>query len=370
MSFHIPFLPLQEINARHREAISKGVERVVDSGWCLRGSETHAFEEAFANYVGTRHCISVANGLDALTLIFRALKSLNGWKDGDEVIVPAFTFIASAEAISLAGLKPAFCDVNADALLHPDKLEACITPRTRAIMAVHLYGKLCNMEAIAQIAATHKLEVIEDAAQAHGASSGNLKAGNALSVAAGFSFYPGKNLGALGDAGAITTNNESLARHVRMLANYGAQKKYEHEALGINSRMDEIQAAILSAKLTMLDTDNAHRRMIARIYSEGIKHPLIKLPYTGDTTASVFHIYPILTECRSNLQAYLESKGIETLIHYPLPLHRQVAYAEYSHQIHPMAENFAGCELSLPISPIMTPSEAAYVVETLNHFIQ
>ena len=362
---NVPFLDLKKITESFEPQLSQTIQQVVTSGWYLNGEQNQRFETAFAQYIGTDYCIGVGNGLDALTLILTACKACYHWQDQDEVIVPAFTFIATAEAISRAGLQPVFCDVNADFLIDPSCIEARITPRTRAIMPVHLYGKVCDFLRIQPIAEKYRLKIIEDAAQAHGASLGGKKAGN-WGDAAGFSFYPGKNLGALGDGGAVTTNDPELARYVRKLANYGAEKKYHHEVLGCNSRLDEIQAAVLRVKLQRLDEDNERRRAIAAIYSEGIHHPAVQIPYQGDTRQSVFHIYPIRTQNRLSLQQYLHEEGIDTLIHYPIAVHQQMAYQPYHLQKYPMAEALAAEELSLPMSPLLTPEEAHYIVEKIN----
>ncbi len=366
----IPFLDLKKITEKYQPELMQALAEVVDSGWYLRGKQTARFEKAFAAYCGTSRCVSVANGLDALTLILQAMKQLNAWTDEAEIIVPAFTFIASGEAVSRAGLHPVYCDVNEDFLIDISKIEGHITPQTRAILPVHLYGKMCDMEALHAICEKHRLKIVEDAAQAHGARRKNRRAGNCLSDAAAFSFYPGKNLGALGDAGAVVTNDEALAEYVRMLANYGAKKKYEHEVPGANSRMDELQAAVLLCKLPHLDEENERRRAIAKIYSEGIRHRDILIPYGGEVAESVFHIYPIRTSRREELMDFLAQRGIETLIHYPLPLHKQAAYAQHASESHPMGEIIARTELSLPISPVMSDEEAHYLVQTLNQFPQ
>ncbi len=365
---HLPFLDLQRINARHEDEIAAACRRTIASGWYLHGTEGAEFERNFSAYCGNSHCIGVANGLDALTLILKALKIIHGWQDEDEVIVPSFTFIASAEAINRAGLTPKFCDSGEDFLIDPALIEACITAKTRAILPVHLYGKVCDMERIADIATAYGLKVVEDAAQAHGAAYGNRRAGNCQSDAAAFSFYPGKNLGALGDAGAVVTNDGELAALVRILANYGAEQKYYHRYLGINSRLDEIQAAILNCKLLYLDSDNAKRQKVAELYCKGIKNPLITRPYGGEPSGSVYHIFPVLTPHRAALQQHLHDNGIGTLIHYPLPVHQQEAYAAYNRQKLPVAELFAQQELSLPVSPVQTEEETFYIINTLNLF--
>ncbi|EJX09248.1 glutamine--scyllo-inositol transaminase [gut metagenome] len=363
----IPFLDLKAINASFEPQLSAAVAEVVHSGWYLNGKANQAFEKAFAQYTGTQYAIGVANGLDALTLILRALKILRQWPDNAEVVVPAMTFIASAEAVNRAGLIPVFCDVNADGLMDPQAVEEHLSPRTKALLPVHLYGKLCDMNALSAIASHHHLALIEDAAQAHGACDGRWKAGN-CGCAAGFSFYPGKNLGALGDGGAVTTNDAELAHCIRMLANYGAAVKYHHDILGCNSRLDEIQAAVLLIKLKRLDADNENRRRVAQRYAKGINNPLLRLPYQGDCQKSVFHIYPIRCAQRDALQTFLRERGIETLIHYPVAVHRHGAYAEFNAMHYSQAETLASEELSLPISPIMKDEEIDYIINQLNLF--
>ncbi len=364
----IPYLPLKAINARQHAALLAAANAVIASGRYLRGDHVSQFEAAFAAYVGTVACVGVGNGLDALTLTLMAMRQLDGWAEGDEVVVPAMTFIATAEAVDRAGLRPVFCDVDANALIDVAEAERAITARTRAIIAVHLYGHIANMDALRTLAHSKGLKVIEDAAQAHGAKAADGHCAGSLGDAAAFSFYPGKNLGALGDGGAVTTDDETLAARIRILANYGAASKYHHDYLGLNSRLDELQAAFLTVRLQLLDADNAHRRHIASAYSNGIRQDGVRLPYGGDTAASVFHIYPLFTARRDALQAHLAAAGIETLIHYPLPLHRQRAYAAHAAERFPMAERLAAEELSLPISPILTETEATYIANTINAF--
>lgn len=365
---NIPYLDLKQVNALSEPLLSEEIGRTVRSGRYLNGEKQAGFETAFASFCGTRHCVGVGNGLDALTLILLAMKQLFGWQDGDEIVVPAFTFIASAEAVSRAGLTPVLCDIAADDfLIDPQAAERAVTPRTRALLPVHLYGKVCDMDALADVAGRHGLKIVEDSAQAHGARYKGRRAGS-LSDAAAFSFYPGKNLGALGDGGAVVTNDEQLARRIRELANYGAKKKYLHTHLGLNSRLDEIQAAALTVKLADLDRQNAARQAIAAYYGSHIDNPLIQTPYKGRTADSVFHIYPLMTGCRDELHTYLAERGIQTLAHYPLPVHRQPAYAAMSRLSFPKAERAAACELSLPVGPTLTQEETAYIVESLNLF--
>lgn len=340
---------------------------VISSGYYLNGPQNKIFENDFAKYCETEHCVGVANGLDALTLILTSMKIMENWADGDEVIVPSFTFIATAESITRSRLSPVFCDVNNDFLIDCHEIEKFITPRTKAIIPVHLYGKPSDMEAINKVAQNFHLKVIEDAAQAHGAIINGQKVGS-LGNAAAFSFYPGKNLGALGDAGAVTTNDGKLAELIRTLANYGASKKYYHDFQGINSRMDEIQASILTIRLKCLDKENDLRRKIASKYQEGIHSTYVKLPYNQEVGNSVYHIFPILTEHRDALQSYLKENGVETLIHYPLPVHKQKAFSDYNGFSFKNAEKFANEELSLPISPLLSDEEIEYIIETINKF--
>lgn len=364
---NIPFLDLKAITASFEPELSTAVSETIQSGWYLNGEQNKLFEKEFAQFTGAKYCIGVGNGLDALTLILSAMKQLEGWKNHDEVIVPAMTFIATAEAVNRAGLTPIFCDVTEDGVINPDLIVDKLSSRTRALLPVHLYGKICDMAALQVLAQVYNLKIIEDAAQAHGADFYGQRAGN-IGEAAGFSFYPGKNLGALGDGGAVTTNNRKLAECVRMLANYGAMRKYQHERKGCNSRLDEIQAAVLRVKLRRLAADNDLRRKVAQTYNEGISNPLIKIPFNGDTSESVFHIYPIRCKHREALQSYLAKAGIETLIHYPLAVHKQKAYTTYNNESYPTAEAIAREELSLPMSPLLTEDESAYIIKTINLF--
>ncbi len=363
----VPFLDLKAINARFEPHLSETATKVVNAGWYVNGTCCKDFEKSFAQFIGVNHCIGTGNGLEALTLIILAMKQLEGWNEQSEVIVPALTFIASAAAISRAGLRPVFCDVDHDFVISPEEVKRHITPHTRAILPVHLYGHMADMAALNEIAERHHLKIIEDAAQAHGAFCEETKAGN-WGDAAAFSFYPTKNLGALGDGGAVTTNDPRLAERIRMLANYGALQKYHHEQIGENSRLDEIQAAFLTQKLPSLDEDNRKRQKIAQIYMNEIRNDRVSTPYSCDAKASVFHIYPVTTPHRDKLQRYMAQAGIETLIHYPLALHQQKAYAAYRHLHFPNAERWAAEELSLPMSPVMTEEEAHYVATTINHF--
>lgn len=364
----IPFLPLNAIIARQHDALLAAADDVLCSGHYLHGEQTAAFEQEFAAYVGATHCVGVGNGLDALTLALMAMKQLEGWDDADEVILPAMTFIATAQAVSRAGLRPVFCDVSEDALIDVAAAERLITPRTRALLPVHLYGRVADMDALQALANRYNLKILEDAAQAHGATTPDGRRAGSLGTAAAFSFYPGKNLGALGDGGAVTTSDERLAERVRTLANYGASRKYHHDFLGLNSRLDELQAAFLRRRLTLLEADNAHRRHVAQLYNALITSPAVVKPYGGDL-GSVFHIYPLRCNARDALQAHLAAHGIETLIHYPLAVHQQRAYADHNAEHFPMSERIAATELSLPISPVLTDDEARCVAEGVNSFI-
>ena len=370
MSNKVSFLDLRKINARFSDDFHEDLSRVLKSGWYLSGEATAQFEQSFAKYCGVEHCVGVANGLDALTLTLLAQKDLAGWADWAEVIVPAHTFVATAQAVVRAGLQPVLVDVLEDGLIAPKAVEGAINPCTRAVVPVHLYGKLAAMEEITALAKKHALFVLEDAAQAHGAQRDGRKAG-AWGDAAAFSFYPGKNLGALGDGGAVTTNCPELAERIRCLGNYGAPKVYKHTWLGTNSRLDELQAAFLSRKLTRLDEDNARRRVIARYYTENLRKDRFALPYSDAQLIGedhVFHIFPLRSPQRTELQSHLSQAGIETLIHYPVPVHWQECFfGRIPANLHfEQAEAWAAEELSLPISPVMGEKEAELVVQTLN----
>lgn len=362
----IEFLNLKKINERFEEEFSKSIAEVVNSGWYILGNKVSEFETNFAEYCGTKHAIGVANGLDALAIILKAFE----FDEGDEIIVPANTYIASILAISQNNLKPIFVEPDeASFNLNPDLIEEKITPRTKAIMAVHLYGQIADMEKINAIAKKHNLKVIEDSAQAHGAILGGKRTGN-LSDASGFSFYPGKNLGALGDGGMITTNDDILADKIKALRNYGSHKKYENIYQGYNSRLDEIQAAILDVKLKYLDDDSNRRREVAELYMNGIDNNLIKLPkVTGESNSHVWHLFVIRCEERDRLQQYLADNDIQTIIHYPIPPHKQEAYAEYNHLSFPVTEKIHNEVLSLPISPVISDDEVKKVIEVINNFV-
>lgn len=366
----IKFLDLQKVTAKYADEIHEAVSRVVDSGWYLQGEENERFEQHYAEYIGTKHCVGCANGLDALIWIYRAYIEMGVMQPGDEVIVPANTYIASILAITENGLNPVLVEPRLDTLeIDDDRIKEAITERTRSILLVHLYGRCAYTEKISEICRKHGLKLVEDNAQAHGCSSQLSKTGS-LGDAAGHSFYPGKNLGAFGDGGAVTTNDKELADTVRALANYGSEKKYVFKYKGRNSRLDEIQAAVLDVKLRHLDEDNAHRQEIANYYYEHIQHPLITLPQRLPDANNVYHLFPVLVadDQRDALQAHLAENGIQTLIHYPIPPHKQECYKAWNHQSFPITEQIHQQELSLPISPVMTMEEAEQVVSAINAF--
>ena len=366
----ISFLDLKSINAQYRSELIDAATRVIDSGWYIQGNEVKAFEEEFANYCGTKHCIGVANGLDALILTLRAWKELGKLKEGDEVIVPANTYIASILAITENRLKPVLVEPDeATFNICPKNIAKAITLNTKAILAVHLYGQMAPMPEIMALAEKHNLLVLEDAAQAHGASINGQKAGN-WGHAAGFSFYPGKNLGALGDAGAVTTNDQELAQTIRALGNYGSHKKYENLYQGVNSRLDEMQAAMLRVKLRHLDTEIKHRRSVAAAYMEGLADSGLALPLaTGVLPISleshVWHLFVIRTKNREKLQRQLAEQDVQTLIHYPIAPHQQQAFSNLSHLQFPITEAIHDEVLSLPIGPILTLEEIENVIDSV-----
>ena len=374
----IKFLDLKKVTESHREEIEKATLRVVNSGWYLQGEENKNFERDFAEFIGTSHAVGCANGLDALILIFRALIELKRLKPGDEVIVPANTYIASILSITENGLVPVLVEPDRESLqIDPDLIGQSITPRTKAILIVHLYGRCAYNERIAEICKRHDLLLIEDNAQAHGCLYRDRRTGS-LGIAAAHSFYPGKNLGALGAGGAVTTSDPELAEAIRTLANYGSSEKYIFRYRGRNSRLDEIQAAVLDVKLTYLDEDNEKRRQIARIYFNGITNPDVVLlgkdlyfsqdPDKKAPVDNVYHIFPVLTDHRDSLQSYLKKNGVQTLIHYPVPPHRQECYKDWASLSLPVTESIHDRELSLPISPVMTAEEARRVVDLINSF--
>jgi dTDP-4-amino-4,6-dideoxygalactose transaminase len=364
----IAFLDLKAINQQYTNEFEQAFDQVLHSGWYIQGSQVKAFEQEFADYCGTKHCIGVANGLDALILILRAYKELGKLKEGDEVIVPANTYIASILAITENRLKPVLVEPDERTYnLNPALIEQAITPNTKAILAVHLYGQLADMPAINAIAEKYNLFVIEDSAQAHGASIDGRKAGN-WGSASGFSFYPGKNLGALGDAGCVTTNDDELAQTIRALGNYGSHKKYENLYQGVNSRLDEMQAALLRVKLRYLDQETEARRSVAKVYMDSINHPLIQLPQWTGGNDHVFHLFVIRCKERDKLQAYLTEQGVQTLIHYPIAPHKQKAYPQLAHLGLPITEAIHREVLSLPMSSMLTDNQVQMVIKKLADF--
>lgn len=364
----IKFLDLKAVTAMHADEISAAVQRVVNSGWYLQGNENKAFAEEYARYIGTRYCVGCGNGLDALTLILRAYKEMGRLHDGDEVIVPANTYIATILAITENDLTPVLVEPRIDTFQIDDNLiERAITSRTRAIMIVHLYGLCAYTERINEICHNHNLLLIEDNAQAHGCRYNGKRTGS-LGNAAAHSFYPGKNLGALGDGGAVTTDDEELANIVGALGNYGSERKYVFQYKGRNSRLDEIQAAVLRVKLKYLDADNALRRSIAMQYIEHIDNPLLTLPSTDYCHSSVHHIFPVLCSERERLQQHLLNQGIQTMIHYPIPPHRQQCYADMGLLSLPITERIHSEELSLPLNPTLQQEEIERIIEAANSF--
>ena len=362
----IKFLDLQKITAKYTKEIHEAVNRVVDSGWYLQGKENEKFEADYANYIGTKYAVGCANGLDALIWIFRAYIEMGVMQRGDEVIVPANTYIASILAITENGLKPVLVEPSIESYQIDDsRIEEAITARTKAILIVHLYGQCAYTDRIGGICQKYNLKLVEDNAQAHGCKFYGRKTGS-LGDAAGHSFYPGKNLGAFGDAGAVTTDDEELAKTVRAVANYGSQKKYVFKYCGRNSRLDEIQAAALDVKLKHLDEDVAIRKHVAKYYIEHITNPAIVTPIIKDWDAHVFHIFTIRTKKRDELQKYLADNGVQTIIHYPIPPHKQECYKEWNSLSFPVTEQIHNEELSLPMSPVMTEKEVETVVYLLN----
>jgi dTDP-4-amino-4,6-dideoxygalactose transaminase len=362
----IKYLDLKRINDCHDMELRQAIDEVLQSGWYLKGEATHRFEQHYADFIGTKFCIGCANGLDALTLIFRAYKEMGIMKDGDEVIVPANTFIASILAITDNNLVPVMVEPDIKTLEIDDRLiEQAITTRTRAIMIVHLYGRCAYTDKIGELCKRYNLRLIEDNAQAHGCTFGNRKTGS-LGDAAGHSFYPGKNLGALGDAGAVTTNVVELARVIAALGNYGSHQKYVHDYAGRNSRIDELQAAMLDVKLKYLETENQRRKQIASIYINKVKNPSIYIPQSERDC--VWHIFPVFCERRDELKQYLGSHGVETQIHYPIPPHMQHCYSRWNSISLPVTERLSREELSLPCHQMMTDKDAEMIAEIINLF--
>jgi dTDP-4-amino-4,6-dideoxygalactose transaminase len=363
----IDFLDLKFINNKCREELVAAALRVIDSGWYVQGMEVKNFEDEFAKYCGARYCIGVGNGLDALILTLRAWKVLGKLKDGDEVIVPANTYIASILAITETGLKPVLVEPDEESFnLCPNKIAEAINVKTKVILAVHLYGQLAPMPEITELAELNNLLVLEDSAQAHGAILDGRKAGN-WGNASGFSFYPGKNLGALGDAGAVTTNDADLAKTIRVLGNYGSEEKYKNVYQGVNSRLDEMQAAFLRVKLKYLDLETEHRRMIANIYSKTISSSLLKLPKWSDDGSHVFHLYVVRSAHREIFKSMMDESNIQTLIHYPIPPHKQLAYQNNNFGTFPMTEAIHNEVVSVPIGPHISIAQAKEVCEVINN---
>lgn len=362
----IKFLDLQQVTAKYSDEIHEAVSRVIDSGWYLQGEMNATFEKHYSEYIGTKYTVGVANGLDALIWILRGYIELGVMKPGDEVIVPANTYIATILAITENGLKPVLVEPDINTYeIDESLIEEAITPKTKAMMIVHLYGNCAYTEKIGKLCAKYNLKLLEDNAQAHGCLYNGRRTGS-LGDAAAHSFYPGKNLGALGDAGAVTTNDKDLAETIRALANYGSSKKYVFKYIGRNSRLDEIQAAVLDIKLKHLDEDNALRKKVAKYYIENIKHPDIILPKVENWDRHVFHIFPIRCNRRDELQNYLSANGIQTIIHYPIPPHKQECYKEWNDLSFPITEQIHNEELSLPMSPVMTKNELSKMTDVIN----
>jgi len=363
----IPFLDLKKINNQYKKELLEACERVINSGWYIQGKECENFEKEFANYCGTEHAIGVANGLDALTLIFNAYMEMGILKENDEVIVPANTYIASMLAISKNKLKPVLVEPENDFLISAKSIKESITSKTKAILVVHLYGQVCNMGEIMNIAKEHGLKVIEDSAQSHGAYHKDKRCGN-LGDASGFSFYPGKNLGALGDGGAVTTNDKELANIVKALSNYGGLEKYKNDYKGVNSRLDEIQAAMLRVKLSFLDKEIEKRREVANFYLNNISNTNIELPILHHRENHVWHLFVVKTRKREQLFEYLKERGIQTLIHYPIAPHKQKAYKELNKNVYPITEKIHEEVLSLPISSVMTKEQLNKIIDAINQW--
>ncbi|MBR1837983.1 MAG: DegT/DnrJ/EryC1/StrS family aminotransferase [Bacteroidaceae bacterium] len=364
----ISYYPLSRLVARHQPALGQAVDDVVRSGQYLRGEREAAFEQAWSQAVGVAHTVGCANGLDALTLVLMGWKQREGWADGDEVIVPAMTFAATGLSVLRAGLRPVWCDVGADALIDVADAKRRVTPRTRAAIAVHLYGRVCDIDALRAWQKETGIKLLEDAAQAHLARYQGRPAGGLLDAAA-FSFYPGKNLGALGDAGCVCTHDKDLATRVRALANYGATEKYLHTFVGLNSRMDEIQAAVLTARLPYVEDENARRRSLAAQYRAKIHHPGVSLsPVASPDTDEVCHIFPVLVSQPADFQHYMTTCGIETARHYPRALHQQTAFAHIDAPHLPVSERIAREEVSLPIHPLLSDEEVVYIAECINRY--
>lgn len=361
----IKFLDLEKVNNRFRSEIDARIAKILDKGWYLQGEENERFTQHFAAFCGAKYCVGVANGLDALNLIIKAY----GFGPGDEIIVPANTYIATILAISQNGCTPVLAEPDIHTYnIDPGKIEPLITDKTKAIMVVHLYGQAAPMQEIWKLAQKYNLKIIEDAAQAHGAVYMGRHTGN-LGDAAGFSFYPGKNLGCMGDGGCVTTNDPELAAKVKAIANYGSDYKYHHIYKGVNSRLDEIQAAVLDVKLNYLDQDNQKRRAIAAYYGTHIHNKNIILPQCADAGAHVWHIFAVRTPERDSFQKYLQQNGVQTLIHYPTPPHKQLCYKEWNNRSYPITEEIHRTIISLPMSPVMTEEEVKQVTDIINAYV-
>ena len=364
----VKLLDLQSITMQHGDEYKAAANRVIESGWFLQGKEIEKFEADYAQYIGTEQCVSVANGLDALYLMMRAYKELGVMHDGDEIIVPANTYIATIIGITRNNLVPVLVEPTWNNLeIDIDKIEEAVTPRTKGVLIVHLYGRVAYSEKLREICKKHNLKLMEDCAQSQGCMWNGFRTG-ALGDAAAHSFYPGKNLGAFGDAGAVTTSDPDLAQVVRAVANYGSQKKYVFRYVGMNSRMSELDAAVLDVKLKYLDEDNAKRQELASFYYENIKNPLITLPSRIPNENNVYHQFPIFCERRDELQGYLKENGVQTLIHYPIPPHKQECYKEWNNRSYPITEKIHNQELSIPMNQVVSADEAKTVVDVLNSF--
>lgn len=364
----IPFLDLKKINQPYEPLLKEKFESFLAGGWYILGNEVKIFEAGFAAYCGVKYCIGVGNGLDALTLILKAYIELGKLRKGDEVIVPANTYIASILAVLQADLVPVLAEPDPDTYnISPIAMEKAVSPKTKAVLAVHLYGQLADMNRIMELAEKHDLLVIEDAAQAHGAVLNGKKAGN-IGHAAGFSFYPGKNLGALGDAGAVTTNDEALAKMISALRNYGSEVKYINDFIGVNSRLDELQAGVLNIKLPAVDAENQQRRKIVKRYLAEINNPKIALPYYDGSENHAFHLFVVQTAKRDMLAAYLKENGIGTLIHYPVPPHQQKALPQFHGLSFPITEKIHREVLSIPLHSALTDTEITHIIQMLNQY--
>ena len=365
----IPFLSLKDVTALHGAEINEAVNRVVNGGWYLQGKENERFEENYSQFIGAKYTVGCDNGLDALIWIFRAYLEMGVMQRGDEVIVPANTYIATILAITENGLKPILVEPKLNTLeIDDDRIEEVITPRTKAITIVHLYGRIAYTEKIGELCKRYHLKLVEDCAQSHGCLYSDGRMTGNIGDAAGHSFYPGKNLGALGDGGAVTTNDEELAKVIRTLANYGSQKKYVFKYTGRNSRLDEVQAAVLNVKLKYLVEDNAYRKLVAKYYIDNIRNPLVLIPDVLPYESNAFHLFPVLCEKRDELHDYLEQNGVGTIIHYPIAPHKQECYKEWNDLCFPITEYIADHELSLPIGPAILMEDVKRVVGLINKF--